>query len=137
MNSFEELEVYKKARELRIKISELVKHFSAEEKYRLVDQLIRASRSVTSNIAEGFGRFHYQENIQFCRQARGSLFEILDHLICSLDEKYIINEQYLILKNDTLFVIKLLNGYILYLKNAKSKIPSKNDNSKITNNIVT
>ncbi|PIV61918.1 MAG: four helix bundle protein [Bacteroidetes bacterium CG02_land_8_20_14_3_00_31_25] len=137
MNSFEELEVYKKARELKIKISELVKHFPAEEKYRLVDQLIRASRSVTANIAEGFGRFHYQENIQFCRHSRGSLFEIIDHLICSLDEKYITNEQYLNLKNDTLFVIKLLNGYILYLKNAKSKSISKNDNSEIDNNLIT
>jgi len=137
MNSFEELEVYKKARELKIKISELVKHFPAEEKYRLVDQLIRASRSVTANIAEGFGRFHYQENIQFCRHSRGSLFEIIDHLICSLDEKYITNEQYLNLKNDTLFVIKLLNGYILYLKNAKSKSISKNDISEIDNNLIT
>jgi len=137
MNSFEELEVYKKARELKIKIYELVKHFPAEEKYRLVDQLIRASRSVTANIAEGFGRFHYQENIQFCRHSRGSLFEIIDHLICSLDEKYITNEQYLNLKNDTLFVIKLLNGYILYLKNAKSKSISKNDISEIDNNLIT
>ncbi len=137
MNSFEELEVYKKARELRIKISELVKHFPAEEKYRLADQLIRASRSATANITEGFGRFHYQENIQFCRHARGSLFEILEHLICSLDEKYILNEQYLNLKNDTLFVIKLLNGYILYLKNAKSKTNLKNDNSEIANNLIT
>ncbi len=121
MKSFEELEVYKKARELRIKISELVKNFPTEKKYRLIDQLIRASRSVTANIAEGFGRFHYQENVQYNRQARGSLFEILEHLICSLDEKYINNEQNLNLKNDTLFVIKLLNGYILYLKNAKIK----------------
>ena len=67
MNNFEELEVYKKARELRIKISALVKHFPVEEKYRLVDQLIRSSRSVTANIAEGFERFHFQENIQYCR----------------------------------------------------------------------
>jgi four helix bundle protein len=133
MNNFEELEVYKKARELRIKISDLVIHFPAEEKYRLVDQLIRASRSTTANIAEGFGRFHFQENIQFCRQARGSLYEILEHLTCSLDEKYISNEECLNLKNDAIFVIKLLNGYILYLKNAKIKATSKNDDSNTTN----
>jgi four helix bundle protein len=137
MNSFEELEVYKKARELRIKISELVKHYPSEEKYRLIDQLTRASRSVTANIAEGFGRFHFQENIQFCRQSRGSLFEILDHLICSFDEKYINNEQYLNLKNDALHVIKLLNGYILYLKNAKSKTSVKNESAEIANNLIT
>lgn len=76
MNSFEELEVWKEARQLRINISKVVKHFPAEEKYRLVDQMVRASRSVTANITEGFGRFHFQENIQFCRQSRGSLTEL-------------------------------------------------------------
>jgi four helix bundle protein len=77
MNSFEELEVWKASQELRNSIWELTKTFPKEERYRLSDQLIRASRSVFANIAEGFGRFHFQENIQFCRQARGSLFEIL------------------------------------------------------------
>lgn len=88
MHSFEELEVWKKARSLRKEISSLVKTFPNEEKYRLTDQIIRSSRSSTSNIAEGFGRFHYQENIQFCRQARGSLTETIDHLLCAFDEKF-------------------------------------------------
>lgn len=121
MDSFEELEVWKKSRELRIKISELVKKFPNEEKYKLNDQLIRASRSVTANIAEGFGRFHFQENIQYCRQSRGSLFEILDHLTCAFDEKYIDKEQLLNFKNDIHNILKILNGYILYLKSAKIK----------------
>ena len=120
LNSFEELEVWKKSRELRVNISELLKKFPDKEKYRLTDQLIRSSRSVTANIAEGFGRFHYQENIQFCRQARGSLFELIDHLICSYDENYINEETYLSIKTKIDLVLKLLNGYINYLKNAKS-----------------
>lgn len=89
MHSFEELEVWKKARSLRKEISSLVKTFPNEEKYRLTDQIIRSSRSSTSNIAEGFGRFHYQENIQFCRQARGSLTETIDHLLCAFDENFV------------------------------------------------
>ena len=121
MDSFEELEVWKKSRELRINISELVKKFPNEEKYKLNDQLIRASRSVTANIAEGFGRFHFQENIQYCRQSRGSLFEIIDHLTCAFDEKYIDKEQLLNFKNDIHNILKILNGYILYLKSAKIK----------------
>jgi four helix bundle protein len=121
MNSFEELEVWKLARQLRINISVLVKNFPSEEKYRLVDQMIRASRSVTANIAEGFGRFHFQENIQFSRQSRGSLIELLDHLYCALDEKLIDIKQFDSLKNEIQQVLKLLNGYILYLKNAKSQ----------------
>ena len=63
--SFEDLEVWKTAKQLRIEFSLLCKKFPIEEKYKLSDQLIRASRSITANIAEGFGRFHHQENIQF------------------------------------------------------------------------
>jgi four helix bundle protein len=94
MKSFEDLDCYKKASALRRKISSLAKALPADEKYRLTDQLIRAARSVTANIAAGFGRFHYQEYIQYCRQARGSLYEIslyeiIDHLIVAEEEKYI------------------------------------------------
>lgn len=71
-STFETLEVWLKGRELRNKTSKLTKSFPSEEKYRLIDQMIRASRSITANIAEGYGRYHYQENIQYCRQARGS-----------------------------------------------------------------
>jgi len=80
LNSFTDLECWEEARTLRIEIADLVRTFPSEEKYRLVDQIVRSSRSVTANIAEGYGRFHFQENIQYCRQARGSLTETLDHL---------------------------------------------------------
>jgi len=119
MNSFEELEAWKAGREIRKKISELVSKFPSEEKYRLVDQLLRSSRSVTANIAEGFGRFHFQENIQFCRQARGSAFETLDHIICAFDEKIINLDTCELIKSDINNFLKILNGFISYLKKAK------------------
>lgn len=113
MYTFEQLEVWKSARELRIYVSKIVKTFPIEEKYKLVDQLLRSSRSVSNQIAEGFGRFHYQENIQYCRQSRGSLFETLDHIIIASDEK--------LSEFRTKFekTLKLLNGYINYLNKAK------------------
>ena len=117
--SFSDLEVWKAARELRILISELVSKFPKDEKFRLADQILRSSRSVTANIAEGFGRFHHQENIQFCRHARGSLHETLDHLILAYDEKFITKENFEELRDKVLNVTKILNGYILYLKKAK------------------
>ena len=70
-STFETLEVWIKSREMRNKISKLSKSFPTEEKNKLLDQMVRASRSVTANIAEGYGRYHYQENIQYCRQVRG------------------------------------------------------------------
>jgi len=117
--TFEDLEVWKLGREIRNNLSQLAKTLPKEEKYRLSDQIIRASRSVTANIAEGFGRFHHQENIQFCRQARGSLMELIDHLSVTLDENYITKEEGEEIRNKILYSMKVLNGYIAYLKRAK------------------
>ena len=119
INNFEELEVWKECRNLRKQVSIVVKTFPGEEKYRITDQLIRASRSITANIAEGHGRYHYQENIQFCRQARGSLSETLDHFICALDENYISIDHLNILRNHYNLCLKILNGYIAYLQKMK------------------
>ena len=119
-NSFEELEVWKKSKEFRIQIANVAKTFPKEEKYRLTDQIIRASRSIPANIAEGFGRFHHQENIQFCRIARGSLYETLEHIICANEENLITEETYQELRNQFNEVLKLLNGYIAYLKKSKA-----------------
>lgn len=118
-STFETLEVWIKTREIRNRISKLEKTFPSEEKYRLTDQMIRASRSVTANIAEGYGRYHYQENIQFCRQARGSLYELIDHLYVALDESYIDNNLFTEILFDINEAVRLLNGYIKYLRNRK------------------
>jgi four helix bundle protein len=93
IKTFEDLKVWQKARELRNSICTLAKELPDEEQYRLKAQLIRASRLVAANIAEGYGRFHYQEYIQYCRQARGSIYEILDHLICAEDQGFINSEE--------------------------------------------
>lgn len=121
-STFEDLEIWQLSRVIRNRISQLTKRFPADEKYRLSDQLLRSSRSVTANIAEGYGRFHFQENIQFCRQSRGSLYEILDHLSVAADEKYIEEELFKTLKEDILVIIKKLNGYINYLEKRKAEI---------------
>jgi four helix bundle protein len=94
--------------------------FPKQESYLLKDQVLRASRSITANIAEGFGRYHYQENIQFCRQARGSLAETLEHLITAFDEQYIGKEILEAINKDYKLCLKEINGYIKYLKEAKA-----------------
>ncbi|MDP2807747.1 MAG: four helix bundle protein, partial [bacterium] len=89
------------------------------EKTNLVSQIKRAAVSITANIAEGYGRYHYQENIQYCRQSRGSLYEVKDHFITCLDENYITSEEYS--KGEVLMdtAARLLNGYISYLNRSK------------------
>ena len=122
---FEELEIWKKARTLKIEITETVKCFSAEEKFRLADQLIRSSRSIGALIAEGHGRFSYPEQIHFCVQARGSLSETINHLIDAKDANYIseiVLEDYKIKCKE---LERMLNGYILYLRSKKELKSSK------------
>ncbi|MFA5033516.1 MAG: four helix bundle protein [bacterium] len=119
VETFEDLDTYKIFRDLRIKISKIVQTFPDVEKYRLIDQIIRASRSITANIAEGYGRYHYQENTQFCRQARGSAYELLEHINVALDEKYISTDVYNTFRKIIFNGIKTINGYVRYLQKQK------------------
>ena len=120
--SFEELDCWKACTEVRRFITELVKKYPQEEKFGLVDDMKRAARSTTHNIAEGFGRFHFQENIQFCRHSRGSLYELIDQLITSLDEDYISQEEYERGRSLISKALRLLNGYINYLSRQKQRL---------------
>ncbi len=119
MASFTELEVWKQSRKVRNWITELVKKFPGDEKYRLVDQVIRSSRSIGNNLAEGHGRYHYQDNIRFCIMARGALSETLDHLIVALDNNLISEEDLQLFQVEYDSCLRLLNGYIQYLKKKK------------------
>jgi four helix bundle protein len=88
VRDFKDLEVWRTARELRHELYKMAKGLPDIEKFGLASQIRRAAASVTANIAEGFGRFGYQENVQMCRQARGSLYELRDHLTTCVDEGY-------------------------------------------------
>ena len=119
---FYELPVYKICRSFRKEISAVVRaKFPKEEKYLLTSQILDAVRSVTANIAEGFGRFHYQENIQFCRQSRGSLSETMEHIITAYDEGYLDKATLENFNQCYKQCLKQLNSYIKYLQTAKAK----------------
>jgi four helix bundle protein len=117
--TFEDLDIYKLAREFRIEIYKLIRKLPEEERFNLASQMRRAATSLTNNIAEGHGRYHYQENIQFCRQARGSLCELLDDINICLDQKYGAPDLLLELKEKADEINRKLNGYIAYLKKRK------------------
>ncbi len=132
MESFEGLNCYKIGREFRIEISKFCKTLPKYEEYRLKDQVTRSSRSITENIAEGYGRHHHQENLQFCRIARGSLTEAIEQLNISLDEEYLTQLKYTQLRNLADNALKLLNGYIRYLKSCTSKKKQPTNNNQLT-----
>ena len=121
IHSFEDLEVYKLAREFSKKVHQLIKNLPKEEEYNLKGQMRRAKLSMTNNIAEGFGRFHFQENIQFCRESRGSICELIDDFNECHDNGYIDPTYRDELKNEAYHLMKVLNGYISSIKRQKTK----------------
>lgn len=119
IRDFKDLETWKFARNLRSELYRIVKAFPPDEAYGLAAQMKRAAVSVTANLAEGYGRYSYQEKIQFCRQSRGSLYELRDHLTTALDAGYISQETYGDLDSMAMSVIRLVNGYIRSTKNRR------------------
>jgi len=120
IRSFEDLECWKAAREIGIFVSQqIISKFPMDEKFALTSQLRRSSRSVGDNISEGYGRFHYQENIQFCRTARGSLCESLNQVITARDENYIEEDLLQQFRERFERTKAILNGYINYLVKTK------------------
>jgi four helix bundle protein len=121
IRGFEDLECWKAARALRIFVArEVVAILPREEKYRLGGQMLEAARSITANIAEGYGRFHYLDNSKFCSNARGSCHEVLDHLIAAHDERLISDHLLNTGRVQVELALKLLNGYMAYLKRSAS-----------------
>ena len=117
IGTFEDLECWKACRALRVFVARtVVPGLSRDEKYRLGDQLIRAGRSATANVAEGYGRYHDLENAKFCSNARGSCYEVLDHFIAGNDEGIISDEQLNEGRELMSKAVKCLNGYIKYLR---------------------
>jgi len=124
---YKELECYIQAKLLRIFISGLSKKFPSHEKFLLISQIIDSSRSITRNIAEGYGRYTYTDTRNFFIIARGSVTETMEHLTTAYDEQYISAEELKVGEEKCELVFKLINGYIAYLdKSKKGKSSSPN-----------
>lgn len=121
---FEDLECWQAARQLRRFIyARIYRTLPDEERYRFGNQIVSAARSVTANIAEGYGRFHYLDEAKFLCNARGSAYEVLDHVIAGNDDGFISNpmiDEARLLIDQT---IGLINGYRAYLIREHSRTP--------------
>ena len=116
---FEDLEAYQEAVRFRQRIYALIKRLPVEEKYGLAGQMRRAGVSLTNNIAEGHGRYHWQDNIRFCRISRGSLCELVDDLSVCKDQQYFPESEIAEARVHAGLVLRLLNGYLAYLESRK------------------
>ncbi len=121
---FKQLEVWRKARCIRKQIYQITKTFPGFEQYALSMQMKRTAVSITANIAEGFGRQSWAENMRFCRISRGSAFELRDHLTTAYDERYISGNVCDELDRDLISVVQMLNGYIRSMtRREASRVP--------------
>jgi len=119
--SFLDLDVWKKSRELSLKVYQFTANFPKEELYGLVSQMRRASVSISSNIAEGCGRQHNKENIQFQYIAKGSIYELESQMYIALDMKFVNEYKFIELIDSIADWRRLLVGFINYLENKDSK----------------
>jgi four helix bundle protein len=120
--TFEDLEVYKVAREFRRMMYAVSRRLPEFEKYDLGRQIRRASVSLTNNMAEGHGRFHYPDQIRFFLHSRGSLQEFVDDLNVCLDENYLPSHEVATFKEQAREVLILINAYLRYLRSRSSTI---------------
>jgi four helix bundle protein len=117
--TFEDLETYQVAREFRKAMYAVTRRLPSVEKFELASQIRRAAVSLTNNIAEGHGRYHFLDQIKFMLQARGSLEELIDDLNVCEDEEYLSAGEISKLKDQGWDVLKLLNGYLRWLREKK------------------
>jgi len=118
--TFEDLEVYKSAREFRKKMYGVARLLPDFEKYDLGSQIRRAAVSLTNNIAEGRGRYHFADQVRFFLGSRGSLQELVDDLNICDDKKSLKRDKVADLKNEAWRVLGLINGYLRYLRDRKA-----------------
>jgi four helix bundle protein len=120
----DEFELYRFARAFRKQVYLVIRQLPVEEKYCLGSQMRRAAVSVTNNIAEGHGRWYYQDNMRFCRKARGSVEELIyDFPVCA-DESYVNLTEIERLKLLAHELIAKIKSYIGYLQKSKQGIES-------------
>ena len=119
ITSFKDLDCWKRAKSIQGQVFNLVKNWDWDRRFLKV-QLLKAITSVTANIAEGFGRYYYLENAKFCRIARASLFEIIDHLESSVVFGWVKQDLKTSIEIDIMKTIQCINGYINYLTKKKS-----------------
>src|ERR1041385_2522617 len=118
--TFEDLQAYQLAREFRKKMYGVTRRLPSFEKFELASQIRRAAVSLTNNISEGHGRFHYLDQIKFMLQARGSAQELIDDLNVCEDEDYIPAAEVATLKENGWGVLRVLNGYLRWLRDRKT-----------------
>lgn len=112
ISSFASLIAWQESHKLTLLVYKQVLEFPEYEKFGLSSQIRRAVSSISANIAEGYGRHTTKDKVNFYYIARGSLTETQNHLLVARDLKYINDNNFVKISNQTIIVSKLINGLI-------------------------
>ncbi|MBU6482451.1 MAG: four helix bundle protein [Nitrospirae bacterium] len=115
-SSFEDMPVWQKAMELAQKVFSLTEGLPRKEDYGLTSQVRRSALSVPGNLAEGFGRQHTTDKLNFYYASRGSLAETKNHLIYGQKVEYFKQSECLLAINLIDEIWKELNALIRSLR---------------------
>lgn len=119
MTKIEDMECWKKARELTKVVYEISSASKFSHDYGLRDQIRRAAVSIISNIAEGFERDGNKEFIRFLALAKGSCGEVRAQLYVAFDQQYISKEQFELIAERAIEVRRMISGLIKYLRQSE------------------
>ena len=124
MIRLEELQVYRVSMDIGEMVWKIVERWSYYQKDTLGKQMIRSADSIALNISEGYGRYHFGENRQFCWYSRGSAFETSTAIKKAKQRNLVSTEEYEILKAKLILYFKLINSYIKSIGNTGT-VPNK------------
>jgi four helix bundle protein len=132
-SGLERLNIWVKAKKLAVDAyTKIIPLLPNEEKWGLAIQIKRSVTSISANIAEGYGRYYYQDNIRFCYNARGSLEETISHIILVSELGLIPADVKSDFIEDADILLKQINGYIAYLRKSKRAISEPQNPYSIT-----
>ncbi|MBC8336026.1 MAG: four helix bundle protein [Anaerolineales bacterium] len=135
ISGLEKLDVWRRSQSFAVHIhQEILPTLPKDEKWSLTQQIRRSSQSIPANIAEGHGRFYFQENVRFCYIARGSLEEVLSQLDYAFKVNYLPKELYQQFTDEGEKLNRLINGYIAFLKKSKRGANEPGSRSSIREN---
>ena len=125
--NLDELEVYRLAMEIGERVWAEVARWDSFSKDTVGKQLVRATDSIAANLSEGYGRFHFKENKQFCYYGRGSLYETRTWLTKAFNRKLISPESYTSFEHDINQIGRMLNAYIKSIGNSPCQVKEAAD----------
>lgn len=120
----ENLIIYRQAERIEIFLHKFTEKFPSDEKYRMVDQVRRASNAISSNIAEGYGRYTYKEKVRYMHIARGEASELRQLIVRAYKKGYMEEKSKEFIEEKITGLAKGINGYIKFLR-------SKNETTQL------